>query len=146
VVFETGQFVYNHSVIIKRDAAVLNEPLDVLTVDNVNVGFSSERRFPLRFRTDRYREPQIGEMLPFASSSAKFEKLPVKGRLPITLWAIRMLSNEQMVTKSGQCDCVFPRPISSRTAKIGCSRMKEEGGIFGSYVEIVFHRVSLQSL
>jgi hypothetical protein len=54
VVFEAGQFVYNHGVIIKRDTAVLNEPLDVLAVDNVNVGFDFERRFPFRFRADRY--------------------------------------------------------------------------------------------
>ena len=66
MIFETGEFINHQGVEFEGDAAVLDKPLDVFSVDDVNIGFCPQSRFALRFRPDSHRELQVGEMLPFA--------------------------------------------------------------------------------
>ena len=61
---EGRQLVYHHHVVVEGEAAVLNEPLDVLPVDDVNKSPLIKRRFPLNLAPHRQRPGQALEVVP----------------------------------------------------------------------------------
>ena len=64
VAFEGGQLIDDHHVEVKGDAALLNEPLDILPVDDVHADPLPERRLALCFCTDSHRVGQPMQMIP----------------------------------------------------------------------------------
>ena len=64
VALEGGQFIDDHHVVVERDAALLNEPLDILPVDDVYADPLPECRLALGFRADRHRVGQPMKMIP----------------------------------------------------------------------------------
>lgn len=47
MIFERGKLVDDHGVEVKGDAAVLNQPLHIFTIDNGNVGTGYQCSFLL---------------------------------------------------------------------------------------------------
>lgn len=64
VAFEGGQLIDDHHVEVKGDAALLNEPLDILPVDDVHADPLPECRLALGFRSDCHRVGQPMQMIP----------------------------------------------------------------------------------
>ena len=64
VVLERGQLVYHDHVEGKRNAAFLNKPLDILTVDDVNVSRSRQGSFALRFGADSHGADEVLQVIP----------------------------------------------------------------------------------
>ena len=64
IAFEGGQFIDDHHVIVKRDAALLNEPLDIFPVDDVHADPLPECRLALCFCTDSHRVGQPMQVVP----------------------------------------------------------------------------------
>jgi len=61
---EGGQLIDHYHVVVKGKAAVLNEPLDVLPVDDVHEGPLMQRRLPLDLAPHRQRPGQAPEVVP----------------------------------------------------------------------------------
>ena len=66
ITLEAGQLVDDHHVVVKGQVALLDQPLHVLPVDDVHGSVLHQGGFPLQLRSDRHREGQAPEMIPFA--------------------------------------------------------------------------------
>ena len=64
VTLEGGQLIDDHHVEVKGNAALFNEPLHILPVDDVHADPLPERRLALGFRADRHRVGQPMQMIP----------------------------------------------------------------------------------
>ena len=64
VTLEAGKLVNDDHVVLKRDAALLNEPLHVLAVDDVDVSLLHQRCTALFLAADRYAVGQAFEVVP----------------------------------------------------------------------------------
>ena len=142
MVFEGRKLVYHDHVVIKRELAFLDEPLDVLTVDDVDIGFLRQGRFSLSLASDRHRIGQVVKLVPLlklcAPSITGYSKWSNDQHL-VNLEAV-----EQQVRNSGQCDARF--------AKAHVQQHGSEGMVLDivDYIPLVlmrfvFHQVSLQS-
>ena len=61
---EGGQLIDDHHVVVERNAALLNEPRDILPVDDVHADPLPECRLALGFRADSHRVGQPMQMIP----------------------------------------------------------------------------------
>ena len=64
VALEGGQLIDDHHIVVEWNAALLNEPLDILPVDDVHADPLPECCFALGFRTDCHRVGQPMQMIP----------------------------------------------------------------------------------
>ena len=64
VALEGGQLIDDHHVVVEGNAALLNEPLDILPVDDVHADPLTECRLALGFRADCHRVGQPMQMIP----------------------------------------------------------------------------------
>ena len=67
VAFEGGQLIDDHHVVVKGNAALFNEPLDILPVDDVHADPLPECCLALGFRTDCHRVGQPMQMIPLVN-------------------------------------------------------------------------------
>ena len=68
MIFEGRKLVHDYHVVI--EARILDKPLHVLAVYDVEVGFRAQRFDPLLFRSDRYAVSEV-ELLICAITGAK---------------------------------------------------------------------------
>ena len=64
IALEGGQFINDHHIIVEGNAALFNEPLDILPVDDVHADPLPECRLALCFCTDSHRVGQPMQMIP----------------------------------------------------------------------------------
>ncbi len=64
VALEGGQLIDDHHVVVKGNAAFLDEPLDIFPVDDVHADPLPECRLALGFRADCHRVGQPMQMIP----------------------------------------------------------------------------------
>ena len=69
VVLERGQFVNHDHIEGERDAAFLNKPLHIFTVDNINIGGSHQGSFAFCFCADSHGADEVLEVIPLIDFS-----------------------------------------------------------------------------
>ena len=119
VALEGGQFVNHDHVVFPADAAVLDEPLHILTVDDVQEGFLPKRRQALLCCTNSHRPGQPFQVIPFLNFGGPCVAGHPQGcdyQHPVYVETV-----EAQIVERGQGNdsLAQPRPISSRTAASG---------------------------
>ena len=66
MVLETGQLVDHHHIEVKRHPTAFDEPLHVLAVDDIQIGFLPESRKALVAAAENQTVGQPFEMIPLA--------------------------------------------------------------------------------
>ena len=69
MVLEGGQFVNHDHIEGERDAAFLNKPLNIFTVDNINIGGSHQGSFAFCFCADSHGADEVLEVIPLIDFS-----------------------------------------------------------------------------
>ena len=64
---EGRQLVDHHHVEVEGEAAVVDQPLDVLSVDDIDVGLRLKGSLPLSLGSHGYGEGQVREVVPFSN-------------------------------------------------------------------------------
>ena len=119
VALKGGQLIDDHHVVVKGNAALLNEPLDILPIDDVHADPLPECRLALGFRADRHRVGQPMQMIPL-----------VDLRRPCISGDTQRCDDQHLadqkavqaeVEDGGKRDCCFaqPKPISRNIAAMG---------------------------
>lgn len=119
IALEGGQLIDDHHVVVEGDVAFLNEPLDILPVDDVHADPLPECRLALGFRADRHRVGQPMQMIPL-----------VDLRRPCISGDTQRCDDQHLadqkavqaeVEDGGKRDCCFaqPKPISRNIAAMG---------------------------
>jgi len=139
---EGRKLVDHHHVVVKRQAAFLDQPLDVLPVDDVDISFLRQGRFSLSLASDRHRIGQVVKLVPLLKLCAP----SITGH---TKWSddqhlVNLKAVEQQVQNGGQGD--------ARLAKAHVQQHGSEGMVLDVVdcvplvlMRFVFHQVSLQS-
>ena len=136
IAFEGGQFIDDYHVIVKRDAALLNEPLDIFTVDDVHADLLPECCLALGFRADRHRVGQPMQVVPLVNLCRPCISGDTKRRND------KHLANQEAVEAEvedgGKCDDTFAQTHVEEHSRYGMLQY-EVGGISLVVMRTVFH-------
>ena len=107
MVLKSRKLIYHRHIVVKGKSAFLHKPLNVLTVDDVDICGSGERRKPFLCRSDNHAVPQILQMLPLFDFS----------RPGITSHTQRRYYQDLMHFKAVEKQVVYRRQSNARLAK-----------------------------
>ena len=143
VVLERGQFVYHDHVKGERDAAFLNKPLDIFSVDDVNVSGSHKCCAAFSFGADSHGADEVLQVIPlidFRCPCVPCHSQRCDDQDPMHLETVK-----QQVVDCREGDARFPK---SHIQKYGGDGMRFDviHGIGLVIMWTVFHQGYLQSV